>query len=751
MIKYLLPLCLLCILHSCRKTTRPEGTSNTYSAIDNLIAQMTIEEKIGQLTQINGDYGNISDQLKDAIQRGKIGSIINEVDPETINKLQEIAKNESRLGIPLLIGRDVIHGFKTIFPIPIGLAATWDTSICRRSAQIAASEAASIGINWTFAPMVDICRDPRWGRIAESLGEDPHLAGALGKALVSGFQGDDLSAPSTIAACAKHFVGYGAAEGGRDYNTAHIPEVELRNTYLPPFQSCIEAGVSSFMVGFNDLNGIPCSGNRSLVTGILKDEWGFTGVVVSDWESIPQMINHGVAANGKNAAALGLKAGVDIDMVSNVYAGFLPELIQNDEISEKDIDNAVRAVLNLKYKLGLFENTDTMPFDFPKLANEKYQQVAKEAALKSCVLLKNDQGILPLDPQKKLRILIVGPMADDAYEQMGTWIFDGEEKYSTSILKAMQEGKQHNAEITFLAVMDYSRDTILHDLKKLKIEAQNTDVILAFVGEESILSGEAHCRADLHLPGMQRELMEILHQTGKPLITTILAGRPLTIANELQYSDALIYAWHPGNMGGPALVDLLFGLENPSGKLPLTFPTQVGQIPIYYNHKNTGKPASESSFVHINDIPRRAVQYSLGNTSHYLDAGYKPLFPFGFGLSYTSYSYSALTISKDTINATDSFELSITVTNTGERKGEETVQVYIRDAVSSVSRPVKELIRFSKVSLNPSESKKVSFQLKPKDLSFYYPQIGRKTESGKFEFFVGSNSTTTLSTSVYLK
>lgn len=719
--------------------------------IERLLSTMTLEEKIGQMNQITGDYGQVSEGLREAVRKGRIGSLINEVNPDVIREIQRIAREESRLGIPLLIGRDVIHGFKTIFPIPLGMAATWDSSICVRAAQVAAVEAASVGINWTFAPGVDICRDPRWGRVAESPGEDPYLASVIGRAMVLGFQGSDLSRPKTIAGCAKHFAGYGAAEGGRDYNTTNIPENELRNIFLPPFKACIDAGVSTVMSGFNELNGVPCSGNSYLMNTILKGEWGFRGFVVSDWESLPQMINHGFSRDIKEAALAGITAGIDMDMVSGIYPGILPDLVEEGSVPIRLIDDAVRAILLLKFQLGLFENPVHPVDSFPALANEAHQKIAQEAATKSCVLLKNTDQILPLNPNQPATILVTGPMADDAYEQMGTWIFDGEEKFSVSFMQAVRNQISRPFKVEYLPGLEYSRDENVASFASVRQAAQKADYILAFLGEESILSGEAHSRASIGLPGKQTELLSLLAQAGKPLITVILAGRPLTLEKETMLSDALLYAWHPGNMAGPALVDIIFGKANPSGKLPITFPKEVGQIPIYYNHKNTGKPATPETYTPIMDIPRRAVQYSLGNTSHYLDAGYTPLFPFGFGLSYTTYTYEAPQLSTDTIQLGSAVDLNVTLTNSGSREGEEVVQVYLQDPVSSITRPVKELISFQRVRLKAGETKTLTFSIHTDQLSYYYPEKGQMTEIGEYFFFVGGNSQTNLQANLYVK
>lgn len=740
---FLLLLATLLQLPSCQEPIvsekQAEGTSKK---VKELLGKMTLREKIGQLCMINGHNGALPDNFTKALREGSVGAILNEVDPQIVNKIQRIAVEESRLGIPLLIGRDVIHGYKTIFPIPLGLASSWDTQTVRRTAEISALEAASRGINWTFSPGVDVCRDPRWGRVAETFGEDPFLVGEMGKAMIRGYQGENLSAPSSIAACAKHFAGYGAAEGGRDYNTTLIPEVELRNTFLPPFQAAVEEGAATFMTGFNDLNGVPVSGNAYLVRDILRKEWGYDGTIVSDWESISQMVVHGFVEDEKGAALIAVKAGVELEMAGTTYKDHLETLLEEGKLEMAVIDQAVRHILSLKFRLGLFENPYTHPSAFPELVNDDHRQIAKEAAIKGCVLLKNEKSTLPLSLQKPKKLLIIGPMADDPYEQLGTWIFDGDPQYSVTPLQAIREMvSKTDVEVIHIPGLEISRSQSEAAFPEIIAAANQADVILAFVGEEAILSGEAHSRAHLTLPGKQQQLLELAAEAGKPLVTIMMAGRPLAIGKALEASDALLFAWHPGTMGGPAIADLLFGKAVPSGKLPITFPKTSGQIPIYYGHKNTGKPPTEESFVPMDSIPVRAVQYSLGNTSHYLDIGYEPLFPFGFGLSYTTFEYGPVNLSKKNLQSdNDQLSISTTVKNTGERAGEEIAQLYIRDPVSSLTRPVKELKAFKRIALEPGESREVSFSLKSSDLAWYYPGEGWKTENGKFEVFIGGDS-----------
>ncbi|MBD3289003.1 glycosyl hydrolase, partial [candidate division KSB1 bacterium] len=596
--------------------------------IDLLIEKMTIEEKIGQMSQRNGVRGN-----EEAVRRGHLGSILNEVDVETVNKIQRIAVEESRLGIPLIIGRDVIHGFRTIFPIPLGLAATWNPELVKQGARIAAVEAASSGVRWTFAPMMDISRDPRWGRIAESFGEDHYLASKMAVAMTHGFQTDDLSRPDAIAACAKHYVGYGAAEGGRDYNTTYIPEGLMRNVYLKPFQASVNAGIATLMSGFNDINGIPATGNAFLLKKVLRDEWNFDGFVVSDWASITEMIPHGFCADEKDAALKAVSAGVDMEMATYAYQNNIKKLLEEGKITMEEIDEAVRNILRVKFRLGLFDNPYTDVPQFPEIVNPDHLEMAKKSAEQSIVMLKNDGKVLPLSKEVK-NIAVLGPMADAPYDQLGTWTFDKVTDDTKTPLNALREFMGGSAKIHYVKTLETSR-AINQDRFPSAIEAANkSDIVLMFLGEESILSGEAHCRADISLPGAQEQLVSEISETSTPTVLIIMAGRPLTIGSVLDKADAVLYSFHPGTMGGPAIVDLLFGIESPSGKLPVTFPKMVGQVPIYYNHKNTGRPPRAEAWTHINDIPAGAEQFSLGNESHYLDAGFTPQFPFGFGLSY---------------------------------------------------------------------------------------------------------------------
>lgn len=702
--------------------------------IDQLIERMTIDEKIGQMNQRNGTDGR-----EDAARRGLIGSILNEMDTKKINKIQRIAVEESRLGIPILIGRDVIHGFRTIFPIPLGLAATWNPELVKKGARISAVEAASVGIRWTFGPMMDISRDARWGRIAESFGEDHYLTSEMSVAMVQGFQTDDLSKPDAMAACAKHYVGYGAAEGGRDYNTTYIPEGLMRDVYLRPFQASVNAGVATIMAGFHEINGIPATGNTFLLKKVLRDEWKFDGFVVSDWASITQMIPHGFCADEKDAALKAINAGVDMEMATDAYQKFIKQLLAEKKITMDTINASVRSILRVKFKLRLFENYNTDPSKFPQMANSDNLECAKKTAVQSIVLLKNDKKVLPLSKDVK-HIAVIGPLADDNFEQLGTWSFDKNIDDTQTPLQALREFIGETAKIDYVKTLETSRTKSTDEFGKAIEAVKKSDVALLFLGEEAILSGEAHCRAEINLPGAQEQLIEEIHKIGKPTVLVVMAGRPLTIGSVLDKMDAVLYAFHPGTMGGPAIVDVLFGIESPSGKLPVTFPKMVGQIPIYYNHKNTGRPPRADSWVYIDDIPVRPWQTSLGNESHYLDAGYTPLFPFGFGLSYTQFEYSDLKLSSNKIKLRDKITVSATIKNTGDVEAEEIVQLYTRDLVGDRTRPVKELKGFQRIRLQPGEEKSVVFELSTDDLSFYNQKMELVTEPGMFHIWIAADS-----------
>jgi len=726
-------------IHQQRNNTQD---SDKESYVLSLLSKMTLQEKIGQMSQLNNDC----ETLAISIKKGLVGAVLNEVDLDTINELQRIATQETRLGIPLLIGRDVIHGFNTIFPIPLGQAASWSPDVVEICAKISAIESSNSGVNWTFAPMIDISRDPRWGRIAESLGEDPYLCSTLGTAMVKGFQGDKLSDNTSIAACAKHFAGYGASESGRDYNTTNIPENELRNVYLPPFKAATNAGVATFMASFSDLNGIPVTGNKWLLDDILRTEWQYRGPVVSDWESIPQLVTHGFAVDEKSAALEACNAGVDMEMASDNYAQHLTSLIKSNKININKIDIMVSRILKLKFDLGLFESPFTKSTASTKHLNSFHLSVAKQAASKSCVLLKNSKQILPLSKTKIDSLAVIGPLADDGYEQMGTWAFDGKAKHSITCLSAIKDYVKDSVDVKFAIGMETSRSNNYDGFCEAIQIASSADVTVMILGEEAILSGEAHCRSNINLPGYQEQLINAVYETGTPIVLVIMAGRPLTLEKILPKVDAVLYAWHPGTMGGPAITDTLFGEDCPSGKLPVSFPRTIGQIPLYYGQKNTGRPASEESFVNINDIKVRAPQTSLGMTSTHLDTHYSALFPFGFGLSYTKFEYKNIKVSKYSVPMGESFKVAVTISNIGNIAADEVVQLYIRDLVGSVTRPVKELKGFKRIFLSAGESKNVVFTIHTNELAFYNRQMVLTAEPGLFHVWIGGNSDTKLKT-----
>lgn len=730
--------CLLLLpLVSCTQV-QEKGDAAIEQKVKSLLSKMTLEEKLGQMNQISS-YGNIED-MSGLIKKGEVGSILNEVEPIRINALQRVAIEESRLGIPLLMARDVIHGFKTIFPIPLGQAASFNPQVAEDGARVAAIEAASVGIRWTFAPMIDIARDPRWGRIAEGCGEDTYLTTVMGVAMVKGYQGDSLNSPTSVAACPKHFVGYGAAEGGKDYSSTFIPERRLRDVYLPPFEAAAAAGAATFMTSFNDNDGVPSTGNSFILKDVLRKEWGFDGLVVSDWASTSEMIAHGFAADSKEAAMKAVNAGVDMEMVSYTFVKELPGLIKEGKVKETTIDEAVRNILRIKYRLGLFDN----PYVDEKKPSVMYApshlEAAKQAAVQSAILLKNEKETLPIQSSVK-SVAIVGPMAHAPYEQLGTWVFDGDKNHTQTPLTAIKELVGDKVQVIYEPGLAFSRDKDVSGIAKAASAAARADVILAFVGEESILSGEAHCLADLNLQGAQTQLLEALAKTGKPLVTVVMAGRPLTIGKEADLSAAVLYSFHPGTMGGPAIADLLWGKAVPSGKTPVTFPKMVGQIPVYYSHNNTGRPATRSEVL-LDDIAVEAGQTSLGCTSFHMDAGFDPLYPFGYGLSYTTFKYGKLKLSADELRKGDVLTVTFDLENTGKYEGTEVAQLYVQDKVASVTRPVKELKRFTRVTLKPGERKTVSYELPVSELAFWNIDMVKTVEPGDFGLWVGPDSQT---------
>ncbi len=646
-------------------------TNQTEKRIEALLKQMTLEEKVGQLNQIN-DVGGLPEDLKAQLASGEIGSFLNVIDPELIIEMQRIAVEESRLGIPLIFARDVIHGYKTIFPIPLGQAASWNRDLVELGARISAEEASAIGIRWTFSPMIDISRDARWGRIAESFGEDTYLNTELGVAMIRGYQTDDLTDPTAMAACAKHFVGYGASESGKDYNTTWIPEVQMRDVYLPPFQAAAEAGAATFMCSFNDINGVPSTGNKHLNINILRNEWGYDGVLVSDWGSAENMIPHGFAHDLKDAARIAANAGMDVDMMSYAYPQHLADLVREGKVSEKTVDNAVRNILRLKFRLGLFENPYIeLPTENP-FYTERALEAARQSVVESTILLKNE-GVLPLTNVKS--VAVVGPMSDAGLDQMGTWSLGADPNFSITPLAAIRS-EYPNITVNAARGLEYSRVKDMKEVGKAVEAARKSDVVLFFAGEEAILSGEAKCLANISLQGAQTEMLKALKATGKPIVMVVIAGRPITMGPEIEMVDAVLYAFHPGSMTGPGIADLIFGKAIPSAKLPVTMPKMVGQLPIYYNHKNTGRPANNITY--MDDIPYGAEQFSIGSTSYHLDAGDKPLYPFGYGLSYTTFEYSPVTLSSNILKDNETITVSCDITNTVKYKSDTVAHLITR-------------------------------------------------------------------------
>ena len=696
---------------------------------DDLLSRMTLREKVGQMNQLSGGAW-----LTEQAAKGEVGSILNCVDPAEINAVQKAAVEQSRLGIPILVSRDVIHGFRTIFPIPLGQAATFDPEIVEKGARIAAVEATASGVRWTFSPMLDVARDPRWGRVAEGSGEDPYLDVQMGVAMVKGYQGEDLSDPTAMAACIKHFVGYGAAEGGRDYNSTMISERSLRNTYFPAFKATAEAGAATLMTSFNEIDGIPSTGNRWLLKDVLRDEWGWDGMVVTDWNSAGEMIAHGFSRDLKHTAEQAVNAGVDMDMMSYGFIQYVEDLVKEGKVSEKEIDRAVRNILKLKFELGLFDNPyvdETLPAKVDYAP--EHLEAAKQTAVESAILLQNKDNVLPLD--KARTILVTGPLADAPYEQLGTWAFDGQPEHTVTPLAALRK----EYDVIWEPGLKYSRDNDRSSFAKVRAAASRADAAVVFVGEEAILSGEAHSLSNLDLQGAQSELIAEVAKAGKPVVVVVIAGRPLTIERDLANCDAMLYSFHPGTMGGPAIADLIKGKAVPSGKTPMTFLRDAGQAPFYYNHNNTGRPCNGTETL-LADIPIAAGQTSLGCTSYYLDSGYGPLFPFGYGLSYTTFEYGVPAVGTAEIGMDGTLKASVELTNTGKYEATEVVQLYVRDLVGSVVRPVKELKGFRRVTLAPGETVTVEFELPVSDLSFWNIDMEHVVEPGDFQLWIAGDS-----------
>lgn len=713
----------------------------TEEAIADLVAKMTLDQKVGQLNLrgrgSRGSHDPIPAEQVEAVRAGHVGALINIMDVGEVDRIQRIAVEESPHGIPLLFGRDVIHGLHALAPIPLAQAATWHPELVEAGSRAAAIDASAYGIRWTFAPMLDIARDPRWGRIAESLGEDPFLASRMAEAMVRGFQGNSLNDPTAVAACAKHFAAYGAAEGGRDYNTVSMPEIELRNVYLPPFKAAVQAGAASLMSAFNELNGVPASAHPGLLTEILRKEWGFDGFVVSDWNSVTEMIAHGYSENERAAAQQAATAGLDMEMMSQAYADHLAELVSAGEVPESAIDSAVTRILRIKQRLGLFDQPYRDPKAVPGQLGDGSLEAARRLALESAVLLRNERAVLPI-AEEVGRVAVIGPLADAPHEQLGTWAFDGRSADSVTPLAELRE-RLGSQRIAYAPGVEHSRSTSRDGFSTAVQAAAGAEVVIFFGGEEAILSGEAHSRANLDLPGVQSDLIHQLAGTGTPVVLVIFAGRPLTIHEIIEDVDALLFAWHPGTMAGSAVADLLFGVESPSGRLPVTWLKTAGQIPVYYNHKNTGRPPAADGMIALEDIPVGAWQSSLSNTSHYLDVGMHPEFPFGFGLTYSSFEYSGLEIEPGEVSPGQPIQISATITNTGTRAATEVAQLYIRDLVGSRTRPVRELKGFERIEIGPGGSERVQFEISQDELAFFNGEAWI-TEPGDFEVWVAPDA-----------
>jgi len=692
---------------------------------------MTLEEKLGQMSQSTNMAAPITNEIKQQIRAERWGSFLNAGGPADRAEAQRIALKETRLGIPLIFGRDVIHGYRTIFPIPLGQSASWDEELISQAAREAALEATADGIHWTFAPMIDISRDPRWGRVAESLGEDPYLTSVLGAAMVRGFQGKGLDRADSLVACAKHYAGYGAAEGGRDYNSTWIPEILLREVYLRPFRAARDAGAGTFMTAFNTLNGVPATGNRFLLHDILRNEWKFDGMTVSDYQAISELVAHGYATGPRDAARKALLAGVDMEMVSTTYFDHLKSLLQANLVSMREVDEAVRNILRLKFRLGLFEGRRTV-----NAIDTQAPPTAERLAGESVVLLKNGGGLLPL--KKTIgKLAVLGPLADSPADQMGTWAMDGNARDVRTPLNALRDMLGQNR-VSYASVLKNSRDSSTAEFPEALRLARESDAVVLFLGEEAVLSGEARSRAFLDLPGAQAQLVDQLASAGKPLIAVIMAGRPLTFHRTAEKLDAILYAWHPGTMGGPALAHLLFGDSAPSGKLPISFPRSVGQVPVYYAHLSTGRPPGPNDLGTPMGTPENPRDY----TSRYIDLDFTPEYPFGYGLSYTTFRYSATRASSPALHSTDAITISAEITNTGARAADEIVQFYVIGPVGgSVARPVRELRGFKRIHFGSGETLAVDFGIRRADLAYYNDRLEFSAEPGNYRAWVSPDST----------
>lgn len=735
------------------------AAQNDYTArAKALMAKMTLEEKIGQLNLIipggaavTGSV--VSTNVENKIKKGLVGGLFGIYSPEKVRKAQELAVNNSRLHIPLIFGLDVIHGHKTIFPIPLGMSASWDMQLIENAAKIAATEATADGLNWVFSPMVDIARDPRWGRISEGAGEDPYLGGEIARAMVRGYQGGNLSSDHTVMACVKHFALYGAAEAGREYNTVDMSRIRMYNEYLPPYHAAVEAGAGSFMSSFNTIDGVPATANKWLLTDLLRKEWGFKGFVVSDYTSVNEMVNHGIG-DLQEVSARALNAGLDMDMVGEGFLTTLTKSLKEGKVTQAAIDQACLRVLVAKYELGLMDNPyKYLNNDRPakEILTSEHRAAARITAAHSMVLLKNENNVLPL--AKKAKIALVGPLADNKRNMLGTWVVAGDWKVSVTVKEGLEKALGNSAEIAYARganITDDSLLTVRSNALGVEVEkdsrspeamiqeavdkARQSDIVVAVVGEAADMSGEASSRANINLPESQENLLKALAATGKPLVIVLINGRPLTLEWEAAHASAILEAWAPGTEAGNAIADVLTGAYNPSGKLSTTFPRSVGQIPIYYNHKNTGRPFNGKG--------------SAKFKTSYLDESNDPLYPFGYGLSYTNFQYSPVQLSNTELKGAETLKASVTVTNTGKYAGEEVVQLYITDPVASISRSVEDLKGFQKIMLQPGESRQVSFSVTPEQLSFYNSELKKVWEPGKFIIRIGTNSRDLQSASV---
>jgi beta-glucosidase len=718
--------------------------------VDSVLQLMTLEEKIGQLNQYNGFYEITGPTPKegqavkkyDDLKKGLVGSMLNVRGVKDVRTLQKIAVEQTRLGIPLLFGFDVIHGYKTISPIPLAEAASWDLDAIKKSAAIAAEEAAAVGLNWTFAPMVDVSRDARWGRVMEGAGEDSFLGSKIAVARVQGFQGEDLSATNTILACAKHFAGYGFAEAGRDYNTVDVSETVLQNIIFPPFKAAVDAGVRTFMNSFNELNGIPATGSSYLQREILKGDWKFDGFVVSDWGSINEMISHGYAKDSKQAAKIAINAGSDMDMESSAYVGHLAELVQEGKVKESVINDAARRILKVKFELGLFEDPYKYCDENRELATvgkQEFQEGVLDMARKSIVLLKNDKEVLPLKKSGQ-KIALIGALANEKTSPLGSWAIAADNNSAVSVLEGLQKYKGNQLNYVKGADVTEGRTQFVWEIKINTTDksgfadaiaaAKDADVVIMVLGEHGLQSGEGRSRTDIGLPGVQQELLEAVYKVNANIVLVLTNGRPLAIPWADENIPAIVEAWQLGTQSGNAIAEVLYGEYNPSGKLPMTFPRNVGQVPIYYNFKNTGRP--------VMNEPESVFW------SHYIDEKNTPLYAFGHGLSYSKFEYADLQLSSPSFIKNGKIEVSVTIKNTGKVKGKEVVQLYIRDLIGSVTRPVKELKGFEMIELQPNETKKVTFEINEKTIEYFTANRKWEAEIGDFKVFIGGSSITKL-------